>query len=141
MRSAVSAWRPFSDGDPAFELISGAVYSDDANPRRVRKNIIKVGEGLSAARVSAAVGSVAGALVVGVSAAAAKRTRRNKGEGVRGGALLSRMDLDNIHGQPESDRRQQYRSRLKVVAIGLSARACLAEVALQEATATLEFAL
>ena len=49
--------------------------------------------------------SVGGVSVGGVSAGATKRTRRKKGEGVSGGALLSLRDLDKMHGQPELDRR------------------------------------
>ena len=41
-----------------------------------------------------------------VSAGAAKRTRRKKGEGLTtGGALLSLKDLDKMHGQPPQDMR------------------------------------
>ena len=35
----------------------------------------------------------------------AKRTRRKKGEGVSGGALLSLKDLDQMHGQPPPEMR------------------------------------
>ncbi len=91
-------------GDLGFEPTLGAT-SSDAKPRRTRKKTIEVGEGLSAAGVSAAGVSVAGASAGGVSAGASKRTRRKKGEGASGGALLSLRDLDKMHGQPEPDRR------------------------------------
>ena len=45
--------------------------------------------------------SAAGASAGGVATGATtKRTRRKKGEGVSGGALLSLKDLDKMHGQP-----------------------------------------
>ena len=86
--------------DLGFEPTLGAT-SADAKPVRRRKKTIEVGEGLSAAGVSAAGVSAAGASAGGVSAGATtKRTRRKKGEGVSGGALLTLKDLDKMHGQP-----------------------------------------
>ena len=86
-------------GDLGFEPTLGAT-SSDAKPRRARKKTIEAGEGLSAVGVSA--GADTGC---GVSAGAAKRTRRKNGGGVSGGALLSLKDLDKMHGQPEPKRR------------------------------------
>ena len=43
----------------------------------------------------------------GVVVGGAKRTRREQGVGVSGGALLSLRDLDKMHGQPPPDRRSQ----------------------------------
>ena len=87
-------------GDLGFEPTLGAT-SFYAKPRRARrKKTIEVGEGLSAAGVAA--GADTGC---GVSAGAAKRPRRKKGEGVSVSALLSLKDLDKMHGQPEEDRR------------------------------------
>ena len=74
--------------DLGFEPTLGAT-SPDAKPRRARKNTIEVGEGLSAAGVSATGVSTAVASGGGVSAGAAQRARRKKGGGVSGGALLS----------------------------------------------------
>ena len=86
--------------DLGFEPTLGAT-SSDVKPTRTRKKTIEVGEGLSAAGVSAAGVSAAGASAGGVSAGATtKRTRRKKGEGVSGGALLTLKDLDKMHGQP-----------------------------------------
>ena len=86
--------------DLGFEPTLGAT-SSDAKPSRARRKTIEVGEGLSAAGVSAAGVSAAGASAGGVSAGATtKRTRRKKGEGVSGGALLTLKDLDKMHGQP-----------------------------------------
>lgn len=103
--------------DLGFEPTLGAT-SADGKPKRVRTNKIAVGEGLSAAGVSAA--GVSGgakktrkpkatidvvAEVPSTEAPAAveggKRTRKKKGAGVSGGALLSLKDLDKMHGQPE----------------------------------------
>ena len=103
--------------DLGFEPTLGAT-SADGKPKRVRTNKIAVGEGLSAAGVSAA--GVSGgakktrkpkatidvvAEVQSTEAPAAveggKRTRKKKGAGVSGGALLSLKDLDKMHGQPE----------------------------------------
>ena len=106
--------------DLGFEPTLGAT-SGDGVPKRVRKKMIEVGEGLSAAGVSAAEVS-AGAkpkrapkknlqvpvpeaietVAEGVSAGSKpKRVRKKKGEGVSGGALLSLRDLGAMHGQPE----------------------------------------
>ena len=86
--------------DLGFEPTMGAT-SSDVKPSRARRKTIEVGEGLSAAGVSAAGVSAAGASAGGVSAGATtKRTRRKKGEGVSGGALLTLKDLDKMHGQP-----------------------------------------
>ena len=85
--------------DLGFEPTLGAT-SADAKPVRRRAKTIEVGEGLSAAGVSAAGVSTARASAGGVSARAAKRTRRKKGEGASGGALLSLKDSDKMHGQP-----------------------------------------
>ena len=85
--------------DLGYEPTLGAT-SSDAKPARRQKVKIEVGEGLSAAGVSAAGVSAAGASAGGVSAGAKKRTRRKKGEGASGGALLSLTDLDKMHGQP-----------------------------------------
>ena len=93
-------------GDMGFEPTLGAT-SNDAKPRRARKKTIEVGEGLSAAGVSAAGVSAGGVSAGGVSAGATKRTRRKKGEGASGGALLSLRDLDKMHGQPEPGRREK----------------------------------
>ena len=103
--------------DLGFEPTLGAT-SADGKPKRVRTNKIAVGEGLSAAGVSAA--GVSGgakktrkpkatidvvAEIPSTEAPAAveggKRTRKKKGAGVSGGALLSLKDLDKMHGQPE----------------------------------------
>lgn len=103
--------------DLGFEPTLGAT-SADGKPKRVRTKKIAVGEGLSAAGVSAA--GVSGgakktrkpkatidvvAEVPSTEAPAAveggKRTRKKKGAGVSGGALLSLKDLDKMHGQPE----------------------------------------
>ena len=62
--------------DLGFEPMLGAT-SADAKPMRRRVKTIKVGEGLSAAGVSATRVSAAG-----VSGGATKRTRRKKGEGM-----------------------------------------------------------
>jgi hypothetical protein len=99
--------------DLGFEPTLGAT-SADAKPVRRRKKSIEVGEGLSAAGVSAAGVSAAGASAGGVSAGATKRTRRKKGEGASGGALLSLKDLDKMHGQPP----QQMQSKVTVKAEG-----------------------
>ncbi|MFM7983975.1 MAG: hypothetical protein ACKPKO_32085, partial [Candidatus Fonsibacter sp.] len=81
--------------DLGFEPTMGAT-SSDAKPSRAKKNTIGVGEGLSATGVSAA-----GISAARVSAAGGmKRTRRKKGEGASGGALLTLEDLDKMHGQP-----------------------------------------
>jgi hypothetical protein len=106
--------------DLGFEPTLGAT-SGEGVPKRVRNKMIEVGEGLSAAGVSAA-GVSAGAkpkraptknlqvpvpeaietVAEGVSAGSKpKRTRKKKGEGVSGGALLSLKDLGAMHGQPE----------------------------------------
>ena len=105
--------------DLGFEPTMGAT-SGEGVPRRVRKKVIEVGEGLSAAGVSAA-GMCAAAkpkratrksiqvptqdapavVAEGVSAGAKpKQTRKKKGEGVSGGALLSLKDLGAMKGQP-----------------------------------------
>jgi hypothetical protein len=103
--------------DLGFEPTLGAT-SADGKPRRPRTNKITVGEGLSAAGVSAA--GVSGGTkktrkpkaTINVVAEApsteapatvegGKRTRKKKGAGVSGGALLSLKDLDKMHGQPE----------------------------------------
>ena len=105
--------------DLGFEPTLGATSSEGV-PKRVRKKMIEVGEGLSAAGASAA-GLSAGAkpkrapkknlqvpvpeaietTAEGVSAGSKpKRIRKNKGEGVSGGALLSLRDLGAMHGQP-----------------------------------------
>ena len=111
--------------DLGFEPTLGAT-SGEGVPKRVRKKMIEVGEGLAAAGVSAAGLSAAGvsagskpkrapkknlqvpvpeataAVAEGVSAGSKpKRTRKKKGEGVSGGALLSLKDLGAMHGQPE----------------------------------------
>ena len=80
--------------DLGFEPTLGAT-SSNAKPRRARQKTIEVGEGLSAAGVSAGE----------VSAGAAKRIRSKKGEGASSGALLSLKDLDKMRGQSEPDRR------------------------------------
>ena len=85
--------------DLGFDPTLGAT-SADAKPVRRRAKTIAVGEGLSAAGVSAAGVSAARASAGGVSTGAAKRSRRKKGEGASGGALLSLKDLDKMHGQP-----------------------------------------
>jgi hypothetical protein len=86
--------------DLGFEPTLGAT-SSDVKPSRARRKTIEVGEGLSAAGVSAAGVSAAGASAGGVSAGATtKRTRRKKGEGASGGALLSLKGLGKMHGQP-----------------------------------------
>jgi hypothetical protein len=118
--------------DLGFEPTLGAT-SADGKPRRPRTNKIAVGEGLSAAGVSAGgswskgqnmfyevlKGFAGGAkktrkpkATINVVAEApsteapatvegGKRTRKKKGAGVSGGALLSLKDLDKMHGQPE----------------------------------------
>ena len=106
-------------GDLGFEPTLGAT-SADAKPTRTRRKTIEVGEGLSAAGVSAAGVSAAGASAGGVSAGATtKRTRRKKGEGVSGGALLTLKDLDKMHGQPPDT----MRSKVTVKASGSTGRA------------------
>ena len=55
---------------------------------------------MSAAGVSAAGVLAAGTSAGGVSTGSMKRTRRKKGEGASGGALLTLKDLDKMHGQP-----------------------------------------
>jgi hypothetical protein len=105
--------------DLGFEPTLGAT-SSDVKPTRARKKTIEVGEGLSAAGVSAAGVSAAGASAGGVSAGATtKRTRRKKGEGVSGGALLTLKDLDKMHGQPPDT----MRSKVTVKAAGEPDRA------------------
>ena len=100
--------------DLGFEPTMGAT-SSDVKPSRARRKTIEVGEGLSAAGVSAAGVSAAGASAGGVSAGATtKRTRRKKGEGVSGGALLTLKDLDKMHGQPPDT----IRSKVTVKAEG-----------------------
>ena len=100
--------------DLGFEPTMGAT-SGEGVPARARKKVIEVGEGLSAAGVSAA-GMCAAAkpkratrksiqvpiqdAPAVVASAKPKRTRKKKGEGVSGGALLSLKDLDAMHGQP-----------------------------------------
>ena len=111
--------------DLGFEPTLGAT-SGEGVPKRVRKKMIEVGEGLAAAGVSAAGLSAAGVsagskpkrapkknlqvpvpeatttVAEGVSAGSKpKRARKKKGEGVSGGALLSLKDLGAMHGQPE----------------------------------------
>ena len=103
--------------DLGFEHTLGAT-SGEGVPKRVRKKMNEVGEGLSAAGVSAAGVSAAGKpkrapkknLQVPVPEAIEtveeggskpKRTRKKKGDGVSGGALLSLKDLGAMHGQPE----------------------------------------
>ena len=78
--------------DLGFEPTLGAT-SGDGKPKRIRTKKIAVGEGLSAAEVPS---TEAPAAVEG-----GKRTRKKKGAGVSGGALLSLKDLDKMHGQPE----------------------------------------
>jgi hypothetical protein len=108
--------------DLGFEPTLGAT-SGEGVPRRARKKVIEVGEGLSAAGVSAAGMSAAAkpkkatrknlqvplqdapvldatAPVVAEGVSGGKRTRKKKGEGVSGGALLSLKDLDAMKGQP-----------------------------------------
>ena len=105
--------------DLGIEPTLGATSGEGVS-KRVRNKMIEVGEGLSAAGVSAA-GLSAGAkpkrapkknlqvpvpeaietAAEGVSAGSKpKRVRKNKGEGVSGGALLSLRDLGAMHGQP-----------------------------------------
>ena len=101
--------------DLGFEPTLGAT-SGEGVPKRVRNKMIEVGEGLSAAGVSAAgkpkrapkknlqvpVPEATETVEEGVSAGSKpKRTRKKKGDGVSGGALLSLKDLDAMHGQPE----------------------------------------
>ena len=103
--------------DLGFEPTLGAT-SADGKPRRPRTNKIAVGEGLSAAGVSAAgvsggvkrtrkpkatinVVAEAPSTEAPVTVEGGKRTRKKKGAGVSGGALLSLKDLDKMHGQPE----------------------------------------
>ena len=108
--------------DLGFEPTMGAT-SGEGVPRRAKKKVIEMGEGLSAARVSAA-GTPAAAKpkkatraklqvphqdapilnatapVVAEGASGGKRPRKKKGEGVSGGALLSLKDLGAMKGQP-----------------------------------------
>ena len=84
--------------DLGYEPTMGAT-SSDVKPSRARRKTIEVGEGLSAVGVSAAGVSTAGDSAGGVSTGAAKRTRRKKGEGASGGALLSLNGLGNMHGE------------------------------------------
>ena len=101
--------------DLGFEPTLGAT-SGEGLPKRVRNKMIEVGEGLSAAGVSAAgkpkrapkknlqvpVPEAIETVAEGVSAGSKpKRTRKKKGDGVSGGALLSLKDLGAMHGQPE----------------------------------------
>ena len=67
--------------DLGIEPTLGAT-SGEGKAKRVRKKVIEVGEGLSAAGVSAG----------GVSGGSRKK---------KGGALLSLKDMDAMHGQPE----------------------------------------
>ena len=100
--------------DLGFEPTLGAT-SADGKPKRVRTKKIAVGEGLSAAGVSAAgvsggrtrkpkatIDVVAETPDAPATVEGGKRTRKKKGAGVSGGALLSLRDLDKMHGQPES---------------------------------------
>jgi hypothetical protein len=98
-------------GDMGFEPTLGAT-SPDAKPRRAR-------EGLSAAGVLATVVSGACASAGDGSDAAAKLTRRKKGNRASSGALLTLIDLGKMHGQPEPDRR----AKITVKAEGGSDRA------------------
>jgi hypothetical protein len=104
--------------DLGFEPTLGAT-SADGKPRRPRTKKIAVGEGLSAAGVSAA--GVSGGVkrtrkpkatinVVAETPSAEapvtveggkRHCKKKKGAGVSGGALLSLKDLDKMHGQPE----------------------------------------
>ena len=96
--------------DLGFEPTLGATSGPNAGEakRRVRKKAIEVGEGLSAAGISAGGAPPAGSSSAeGTSAAAGisggakpARTRKKKGEGQTGGALLSLRNLDTMKGQP-----------------------------------------
>jgi len=90
--------------DLGFEPTIGATSGADApTKRRVRKKTVEVGEGLSAAGTSAAGTSAAGMAAAGTAAvggAQPKPTRKKKGGGVSGGALLSLRDMDSMKGQP-----------------------------------------
>ena len=96
--------------DLGFEPTLGAT-SGEGVPKRVRNKMIEVGEGLSAAgkpkrapnkNLQVPVPEATETVVEGVSAGSKpKRTRKKKGEGVSGGALLSLKDLGAMHGQPE----------------------------------------
>ena len=92
-----SGYAAVTVADLGYEPTMGATVRGKVKRRKVR---IEVEEGQSAAGVSAAGVSAAGASAGGVSAGAKKRTRRKKGEGASGGALLSLTDLDKMHGQP-----------------------------------------
>jgi len=74
--------------DLGFEPTLGAT-SGEGKAKRVRKKVIEVGEGLSAAGKSAAGMSAAGACVGG------SKSKR------KGGALLTLKDMGAMHGQPE----------------------------------------
>ena len=114
--------------DLGFEQTLGAT-SADAKPARRQVKTIEVGEGVSAAGVSAAGVSAAGASTGGVSAGGTKRTRRKKGEGASGGALLSLKDLDQMHGQPPVTVRSKVTVKRRRATTGLSARASPAAAA------------
>ena len=114
--------------DLGFEQTLGAT-SADAKPTRRQVKTIEVGEGVSAAGVSAAGVSAAGASTGGVSAGGTKRTRRKKGEGASGGALLSLKDLDQMHGQPPVTVRSKVTVKRRRATTGLSARASPAAAA------------
>jgi len=73
--------------DLGFEPTLGAT-SGEGKAKRVRKKVIEVGEGLSAAGKSAA----------GMSAAGVSGGSKSKR---KGGALLTLKDMDAMHGQPE----------------------------------------
>ena len=100
--------------DLGIEPTLGATSGEGVS-KRVRNKMIEVGEGLSAAGLSAGakpkrapkknlqvpVPEAIETTAEGVSAGSKpKRIRKNKGEGVSGGALLSLRDLGAMHGQP-----------------------------------------
>lgn len=101
--------------DLGFEPTLGATSAEGV-PKRARRKVIEVGEGLAAAGVSAA-GVSAGSkpkraprktlkvpvpeATVAEGGAKPKRARKKKGEGVSGGALLTLKDFGVMHGQPE----------------------------------------
>jgi hypothetical protein len=87
--------------DLGFEPTLGATGGSDAvaAKRRVRKKVIEVGEGLSAAGVAAAGISGGGAIGEGISGGAKpKRVRAKKGTAT-GEGLLSLRDLNSMQGQ------------------------------------------
>ena len=99
-----SGYAAATNKDLGFEPTLGATGGVDAMAakRRVRKKAIEVGEGLSAAGVSTGAAPPAGSSnAEGISGGAKPaRTRKKKGEGQTGGALLSLRNLDTMKGQP-----------------------------------------